>query len=434
MQVIGSSEAERYPGRQVTVRGHVHSLRLLGNIAFLRIRDSHGTIQATVENKDLLEQVSALQLESAVIARGELVEQPKSPGQFELRLEELTILSLAQAPLPVEINKENRVEALSISTLLDYRPITLRSLKARAVFKIEAALCAAFRQYLNTQGFTEIHSPKLVATGTEGGAQLFAVEYFGRQAYLAQSPQFYKQMMVGVFERVFEIAAVYRAEEHDTTRHLNEYISMDFEMGFIESEQDIIRMQVGLLKYMLEHLRENCQAELELFGAKVPEITDIPQIKLQEAHELLRSKLKWKNETRTSDLDPEAEQLLCNHFRETEGSEFVYITHYPREVRPFYAMPEAVTGATHSFDLLFRGLEITTGGQRIHQYEQLCDSIRGRGLQPESFSDYLQCFRYGMPPHGGLAFGLERVAKQLLNLPNVKQASLFPRDCNRLTP
>jgi nondiscriminating aspartyl-tRNA synthetase len=238
----------------------------LGNIAFLRIRDSHGTIQATVEGKELLEQVGSLQLESAVIARGQLVEQPRSPGQFELKLETLELLSLAQAPLPVEINKESRIDSLSISTLLDYRPITLRSLKARAIFKIEAALCAAFRQYLTSQGFTEIHSPKLVATGTEGGAQLFAVEYFGRQAYLAQSPQFYKQMMVGVFERVFEIAAVYRAEEHDTTRHINEYISMDFEMGFIESEQDIMRMQMGLLKYMLDYLRENCAAEFAMYG------------------------------------------------------------------------------------------------------------------------------------------------------------------------
>ena len=321
--------------------------------------------------------------------------------------------------------------------MLDYRPLTLRSEKARAVFKIEAELCAGFREHLGLERFVEIHSPKIVSTGTEGGANLFSIDYFGKTAYLAQSPQFYKQIMVGVFERVFEIGPVYRAEQHDTTRHLNEYISMDFEMGFIESEQDLIKMQIGLLSHMLERVEERCARELALFEAVVPKIHTIPQLKLAEAIKLLESKLGWSGAS--SDLDPEGERLLCQHFSETEGSEFVYITHYPLSVRPFYAMKakeETPEGEplSHSFDLLFRGLEVTTGGQRIHKFEQLTEAMQSRGLNPEAFTDYLQCFRYGMPPHGGLAIGLERLAKQLLGLPTVKLASLFPRDINRLSP
>jgi len=299
--------------------------------------------------------------------------------------------------------------------------------------------------FLNSKGFTEIHSPKIVSTGTEGGAQLFKIDYFGTPAYLAQSPQFYKQIMVGVFERVFEIGPVYRAEEHDTTRHLNEYISMDFEMGFIESEQDLIAMQTGMLKHMFAVVREKCEAELALFGAQIPVLTQIPQISLAEAITLLESTTKWRagkvSANSLPDLDPEAERLLTQHFCAAENSELVYVTKYPHDVRPFYAMPLQETlsdGRTmklsKSFDLLYRGLEITTGGQRIHNPTELKQSMTERGLDPAQFGDYLQCFRYGMPPHGGLAIGLERLTKQLLGLPTVKLAALFPRDINRLRP
>ncbi|MGH9548187.1 MAG: aspartate--tRNA(Asn) ligase, partial [Terriglobales bacterium] len=267
-------------------------------------------------------------------------------------------------------------------------------------------------------------------------ANLFAIDYFGKKAFLAQSPQFYKQIMVGVFERVFEIGPVYRAEQHDTTRHLNEYISMDFEMGFVESEQDVIAMQTQLLKHMFSRLERECARELEYFQAQVPKFETIPQLQLAQAIELLRTKLGWSGAA--GDLDPEGERLLCQHFLETTGCDLVYITHYPLHVRPFYAMPAlAQDGAeplSHSFDLLYRGLEITTGGQRIHGYDQLISSMRARGLDPAEFGDYLQCFKFAMPPHGGLAIGLERLAKQLLGLPTVKLTSLFPRDINRLTP
>lgn len=430
-------ETPQQVGREVALTGFVHAIRKLGKIAFVLLRDRSGIIQLIADKEDLVKQVSSLGLETPVRAWGKVSQSAQASAGVEIHLTAVEALSASRETIPVEINKSAKVDGLSLSAMLDYRPLTLRAEKVRAIFKIEAELCRAFREFLTGEGFTEIHSPKLVATGTEGGAALFKVDYFGRQAYLAQSPQFYKQMMVGVFERVFEIGPVYRAEEHDTTRHLNEYISMDYEMGFIESEQDVIAMQVKLLRHMFGSVSENCVRELEVWGAaSPPRVTTIPQLTLADAHTLLRSKLGWQRaESEGMDLDADAERLLCEHFQKTEGVPLVYVTRYPREVRPFYAMPTQETPPmTHSFDLLYNGLEITTGGQRIHEYEELVASIRARGMEPEDFADYLQCFKYGMPPHGGLAIGLERLAKQLLGLPNVKLAALFPRDRNRLTP
>jgi nondiscriminating aspartyl-tRNA synthetase len=433
MQLIESTvqEAWKLCGRQVKLRGHIHAIRRMGNLAFVLLRDHTGLIQVTVEDSQLLIVLQELRAEIPIVVFGELVEQMKAPNQVELRATAMEVLSKSGGSLPVEINKDSKMESLSLSTMLDYRPLTLRSPKQRAIFKLEAELCKAFRSFLNAQQFTEIHSPKIVSTGTEGGAQLFKLQYFETSAYLAQSPQFYKQIMVGVYGRVFEIGPVYRAEEHDTTRHLNEYISMDLEMGFIESEQDIIAMQIELLKHMFAHIAEICAEELSLYGATVPSFNTIPQITLAEAQGLLESKFGWS--ASGTDLDPEGERLLCQYFHESENSELVYITRYPQSVRPFYTLPDG-QGNTHSFDLLYKGLEITTGGQRIHQVQQLKQNLSGRGMDPATFGDYLQCFEYGMPPHGGLAIGLERLAKQLLGLPNVKLASLFPRDRNRITP
>jgi nondiscriminating aspartyl-tRNA synthetase len=418
----------------IEIRGHVQAIRKLGNLAFIVVRDRAGVIQTVVEEADLLAVVQQLTPEMAIAVRGEVMPNPVgSTGAVELKAKELLMLGAPSVVLPVEIAKNQKVDSLSLPALLDYRPLTLRNEKVRAIFKIQAALCTGFRAYLATQGFTEIHSPKLVATGTEGGAQLFSLDYFGKRAYLAQSPQFYKQMMVGVFERVFEIGPVYRAEEHDTTRHLNEYISMDVEMGFIQDEQDLMLLEKRLLQDMFSYAGLLCEAELALYDVKMPALEVLPQITLADALLLLQSQYNWKAGDSTPDLDPEGERLLSEHFLKKENSEFVFVTRYPHAVRPFYTMPEQST-SSRSFDLLFRGLEVTTGGQRIHEHKQLCDSISQRGLKPEQFADYLQCFAYGMPPHGGFAIGLERLTKQLLGLPNVKQASLFPRDRNRITP
>jgi nondiscriminating aspartyl-tRNA synthetase len=273
-----------------------------------------------------------------------------------------------------------------------------------------------------------------VAAGTEGGTALFAVQYFERTAYLAQSPQFYKQMLVGAgFERVYEVGPVYRAEEHNTKRHLNEYISLDYEMGFIDDFREITAVETELLRHSFAPIERTCPRELELHHAEIPKVpAEIPHIRLAEALNILRERYDKHVE---DDLDPEGEKLLCQYAKEEWGTEFVFVTHYPRDTRPMYAMPsEEDPALTNSFDLLYKGLEITTGGQRIHDYHMLVESIRARGLDPADFDFYLEIFKYGMPPHGGLAIGAERLTAQLLNLPNVRQASLFPRDRTRIVP
>ncbi|MDZ4833520.1 MAG: aspartate--tRNA(Asn) ligase [Candidatus Melainabacteria bacterium] len=437
---VSVKQASSREGHVVHVAGHVHSMRDLGKVFFINVRDASGVIQTVVEKDSLLAIAREISVETPVRISGKLVAQAHKNGGFEIQVETLEPLAKVVDTPPVELSKDTKMDGLSLSTLLDYRPITLRSPKVKAIFKIEAAITRAFREFLTNENFVEIHSPKIVATGTEGGAQLFKLDYFGTTAYLAQSPQFYKQIMVGVFERVFEVAPVYRAEEHDTSRHLNEYISLDLEMGFIESEQDIIAMQVNLLRYIFDHIREYCPDEVAIYGTEIPRIETIPQITLTEALELLSSKLGWHQEAQ-NDLDPEGERLLCEHFRKEHGSDFLYVKYYPLAARPFYTMPLSdplsngkVEPLSRGFDLLFRGLEVTTGGQRIHEYEHLRSSIAGRGLNPDDFAEYLQCFRFGMPPHGGLAIGLERITKQLLGLPSVKQTALFPRDINRLKP
>lgn len=437
---LSIKQASTRIGEVVQIAGHVHSFRDLGKLFFITVRDASGLLQAVVERESLLCIAREISVETPVKLSGLVVEQNSIKGGSEIQVETLERLARVREIPPVELSKEKKMDSLSLSTLLDYRPITLRSPKVKAIFKIEARISQAFREFLAKEDFVEIHSPKIVATGTEGGAQLFKLDYFGKPAFLAQSPQFYKQIMVGVFERVFEVAAVYRAEEHDTSRHLNEYISLDFEMGFIESEQDLIAMQVKLLRHIFDSVRESCADELAMYGAEVPVIETIPQITLHEALELLSSKLGWAQEAH-NDLDPEGERLLCQYFKKTTGCELVYVKYYPLSARPFYTMPLSsslsngkVETSSRGFDLLFRGLEVTTGGQRIHEFEELHAAIAARGLNPEDFAEYLQCFRFGMPPHGGLAIGLERITKQLLGLPTIKQAALFPRDINRLKP
>ncbi|MCC7530337.1 MAG: aspartate--tRNA(Asn) ligase [Candidatus Melainabacteria bacterium] len=431
---ISSRQLSQHTGSTVRIHGHIQSLRDMGNLAFVVIRDMAGAVQLVADEQEVLSVVRQAGTETPVVAEGVVVARPQGQG-FEIQLKELTLLSTPAQSLPVEIGKQSKVDGLALSTMLDYRPLTLRSPKVRSIFKIEAVFCEAFREFLRERQFTEIHSPKIVATGTEGGAQLFKLNYFGQVAFLAQSPQFYKQIMVGALERVFEIAPVYRAEVHDTTRHLNEYISMDVEMGFIEDERDLTGLLNKLIQHMFEMVAQNCSEELELYGATVPEVGTIPAITLAEAVEIINSCKKKGNQEKT-DLDPEGEKIICEHFFKKENSDLVFITGYPLSVRPFYAMPLPQEGemSSRSFDLLFRGLEITTGGQRIHRHEELVQAIKGRGLDPEAFKDYLQCFHYGMPPHGGFAIGLERIAKQLLGLPSVKLAALFPRDINRMTP
>ena len=322
----------------------------------------------------------------------------------------------------------------SLETRLSLRPVSLRNVRERAKFKIQEGIVRGFREFLSSQGFTEVHTPKIVSRGAEGGANVFKLNYFNKKAELGQSPQFYKQMMVGVFDRVFEVAPVFRAEKHNTTRHLNEYIGLDFEMGYIGSFEDVMAMETGFLKYTMELLKSEYKKELDMLGIDLPSISQIPHVRFAEAKQLVSEKYNRKIRN-PFDLEPEEEVLIGRYFKEEYDSDFVFVTHYPSKKRPFYAMDDPEdTSVTLSFDLLYKGLEITTGGQRIHDYQMILEKMEKRGMDPEDIKDYLMIFKYGMPPHGGLGIGLERLTMRLLDEQNVRETSLFPRDVTRLEP
>ncbi|MEF2279884.1 aspartate--tRNA(Asn) ligase [Deinococcus sp. YIM 134068] len=417
-------ELPQHEGRTVRLQGFLHARRDLGGVQFLVLRDRSGLAQCVGSGLTLPLPESSIEVVGRVKAHA------KAPGGFEVAVESLRVLTAATQPPPVEIPKMEW--NVNPETMLDYRVVTVRGLKERAALKVQAELVAGFRDHLMTEGFTEISTPKIVSAGAEGGANLFPIDYFGRPAYLAQSPQLYKQIMVGVFERVFEVAPVYRAEEHATSRHLNEYLSLDVEMGFIESEEDVMDLETRLLAAITTRLRERAGDEFKLLGSTIPDVpARIPRITLLDARQLVAE--KYGHAVGGKDLDPEAERLLSQHYAETEGTDFVFVTKYPRAARPFYAHPDEGE-LTRGFDLLFRGIEITSGGQRIHDHAMLMESIAAYKLNPESLAGYTEVFQYGMPPHGGFAIGAERLTAKLLGIANVRYARAFPRDRHRLTP
>ena len=417
------SELPKHEGEEVEVWGWLHWRRDLGGIQFALIRDRSGVVQVVLPGGGRLPLP-----ESVVRARGRVVQSEKAPGGFEIHSEGLELLAPAEKPTPVEIPKEEW--RANPETLLTYRYVTLRGEKARAPLKIQAALVRGFRQYLDAQGFTEIFTPKIVKAGAEGGSNLFEVDYFGEPAYLAQSPQLYKQIMVGVYERVYEVAPVWRAEEHATSRHLNEYLSLDVEMGFIEDEEDVMALEEALIQAMLEEAKTSAAREIELLGAQWPKVPKtFPRVPYAEAKKIV----KELGVGMGADLNDAAERALGEYFSEKYGTDFIFVVDYPEEVRPFYTMPKG-DGLTRGFDLLFRGLEITSGGQRIHQPELIIEQLKKKGMNVEAFKDYIEVFRYGMPPHGGFAIGAERFTQKLLGLPNVRYARAFPRDRHRVTP
>ncbi len=347
-------------------------------------------------------------------------------------LTSVTVLSEPSAAMPLPVSKWKL--NTSLEAKLNYRPLSLRNLQERAKFRIQEGIARGFREFLTTQGFTEIRTPKIGAKGAEGGSNVFKLDYFHRPAVLAQSPQFYKQMMVGVFDRVFETGPVFRAEKHNTKRHLNEYTSLDFEMGFIDSFQDIMAMETGFLQYTMELLKRDYKTELDMLDITLPKVDRIPQVRFDEAKRLVAE--KYNRQIRNPyDLEPEEEALIGRYFEEEYGADFVFVTHYPSKKRPFYAMddPDDKT-FTQSFDLLFKGLEVTTGGQRIHEYQMLLDKIEAKGMTTEGMEQYLDIFKHGMPPHGGLGIGLERLTMKLIGEDNVRETCLFPRDLSRLEP
>lgn len=421
-----------YVGKTVKMNGAVHNIRDMGEFAFIILRKAEGLVQCVYEEGKTEFDLKDLKEESAVEVTGVIALEERAPQGFELRLTDIRVLSEPAETMPIAINKWKM--NTSLETRLSLRPVSLRNVRERAKFKIQEGIVRGFREFLSSQGFTEVHTPKIVSRGAEGGANVFKLNYFNKKAELGQSPQFYKQMMVGVFDRVFEVAPVFRAEKHNTTRHLNEYIGLDFEMGYIDSFEDVMAMETGFLKYTMELLKSEYKKELDMLGIDLPSISQIPQVRFDEAKQLVSEKYNRKIRN-PFDLEPEEEVLIGRYFKEEYDSDFVFVTHYPSKKRPFYAMDDPADARfTLSFDLLYKGLEITTGGQRIHDYQMILGKMEKRGMDPEDIKDYLMIFKYGMPPHGGLGIGLERLTMRLLDEQNVRETSLFPRDVTRLEP
>lgn len=429
MERVLISKLNNCIGKEVKIMGWIYRIRKLKAITFIIIRDRSGLVQCIAMNN--MTNLSDVNLESVVSITGEVKKSENNLNDFEISIKTFELINVAEESLGIQINKAHL--EVNLDTMLNNRVLSLRHEKTNAVFKIQNLIVQGFREFLISEDYTEIFTPKIIAEGIEGGVDLFEVKYFDTNAYLAQSPQFHKQMMVGAgFERVFEVAHVYRAERHNTTRHLNEYVSMDLEIGFIKDEEEIMEAEERLLRYILNKVEKEGQIHLQILNATMPTMGDkIPRIKFTKVLDILKT--EFNKFDLDGDLDPEGEKLICKYAKEKLGSDFVFLTHYPRKKRPMYAMPCGET-ETHSFDLLFRGVEITTGGQRIHEYKQLIENIKYKGLNPEKYESYTSVFKLGMPPHGGLAIGLERITMQLLSLENIREASLFPRDRTRLVP
>jgi nondiscriminating aspartyl-tRNA synthetase len=432
---VSYADFEQYENQIVTIKGIIHNIRMMSDFAFVILRTARETIQCVyAESFSSYRMSEDVKEECAAKITGKIVAGETKDGskRYELQIHDIVLLSHPADIPPVVITKKQ--VNCDLSTKLDYRPVTLRNPKERAIFKLQEGIQRGFREFLTGQGFTEIHSPKINFAGAEGGTNVFKLDYFGKQVYLAQSPQLYKQAMVAVYEKVFEIAPVFRAEHHDTSRHLNEYISMDLEMGMIDGFEDIMNMETGVLKYIMNLLKTEYKNEVELLHVDIPEITQIPVLKFMEAKEILMKTFKYKPSD-MKDFDPEEEQLLGKYAKKQFNSDFIFITHYPSKKRPFYTMDDpADPEYTLSFDLLFRGLEITSGGQRVHDYNEQVAKMQKLGMNPEEFATYLMLHKYGAPPHGGLGLGLERLTMHLLGAKNVREATMFPRDINRVSP
>lgn len=415
-------------GGDVTVEGWVHRRRRLANVTFVVLRDRSGFAQAVFTESCAREQVSELPEETVVRVTGTVVENLNAPGGFEIIDPAITALSAPAQPLPVELWRPTLKATLP--TVLDHAPLTWRHPSRQAVWKIAAASMAGFRRHLDSVGFTEVTTPKIVDLSTESGANVFALNYFGTTAYLAQSPQLYKQVLTGVFERVYEVGPVFRAEPHDTTRHLSEYVSLDAELGFIDDHRDVLAVLRSTLAAMLDTIRATAAGALDVLGAELPVVPEqIPIVHFADALKLVGA------DPDEPDLAPEHERALGIWAKREFDSDFLAVEGYPAAKRPFYTHPQPGDARwTNSFDLLFRGLELVTGGQRLHEHGDYLTAMAARGEDPSRYSAYLQAMSHGMPPHGGFAIGLERWVARLLAADNVREVALFPRDANRLRP
>ncbi|EKE11732.1 MAG: hypothetical protein ACD_15C00031G0002 [uncultured bacterium] len=426
-------------GKIVKLKGWVNIRRDHGKLIFIDLRDRTGKIQMVIipDKEEAYKAAKEIRNEYIIEVEGLVKARPggaknekSNTGGVEIEVEKLFVISKPEVEMPVNISEDNM--NLQLETLLDNRTITLRNEKVKAIFKIYSEIISAYSRFMKSESFVEIKTPKILSSATEGGANFFKIKYFDQDAYLAQSPQFYKQAGAAIFERVFEVGSVFRAEPHYTTRHVNEYIGLDAEMAFIDGFEDVMDELEKVMQYVLSEIAKNCSRELEMYGVEIFPVEKIPKMKLTEALDILDKEYGKKMEE--VDIDAEGERLICEWVKKNHQSDFVFLTHYPTSIRPFYSMPSSDPQYTETFDLLFMGVEIASGGQRIHDYNQLVASIKKKGLDPEQFNDYLDIFKYGVPPHGGWGLGSERIVQKILALGSIKEAILFPRDVKRLTP
>lgn len=432
-----SRDLSAHVGKPATVQGWIHKKRLLGGLTFINIRDRSGLTQATFENKEEVEKLRGLHIGTVISVTGEVFDEPRAPGGVELRNPTLIVEVPVEEPSPIEIDKPLDHKPDNLDTLFENRVVGLRNLQETAIFKIQAEVKESIRQYLRSQDFTEFNSPKLLPGATEGGAEVFKLDYFGQEATLAQSAQFYKQIMVGVFERAYEINPTYRAELSATTRHMTEFMHIDAEIGFIEF-QDLMDLLSGLLNAVVHTVWEKYEAELKRWNATKPVLPEkIPAIPMSEIHERY-SKATGQNTVGEKDLRPDEERWICEYAKKSLNSDAVFVTEWPASEMKFYhKADEQNPDLALRCDLLFRGVEIATGSMREHRYDALLKQLKEMtGGDPENpgFKYYLMAFKYGLPAHGGFGMGLERVTQKIIGLNNVKEAALFPRDINRLAP
>jgi len=424
--------------KEVTISGWVNVRRDHGKLVFIDLRDRTGIVQmvALPDKAEVHEKAQSLRCEWVVQITGTVNKRPEkmvnseSPtGDIEIEITGIEVLA-SSAELPFDTDGD-----LNLDTYFDYLPLTIRSQKGRDIFTLQATIAQAYRWALIQRGFTEFQAPALVGEDAEGGAAAFKVDYYkDKKAFLATSPQLYKEIMVGAFERVFTIAKIFRGEKHATTRHLSEITQMDFEMGFIKDHTDVMDMLEQVIRDVVSAVSETHADIFTRFGTEVPAVPAgaFPVLKLSEAQEILENEFETKA-VGEPDLEPEHERLICKWAKEKHGSDFVFVTHFPTTKRAFYTYPDPENPeVSYSFDLLFRGLEINSGSQRFHDRAGQVEALKAKGLDPEKFDFYLQMHKYGIPPHGGCSTGLERFTARMLELPNVKQAAAFPRDMNRI--
>jgi nondiscriminating aspartyl-tRNA synthetase len=429
-----AADLPRHVGEHVMISGWLHRRRDLKSVTFLILRDRSGLAQVVLhEPGGDPASPAALPEETVLMIEGTVTASPRAPGGAELTDPVLTPLSAPASPPPFDLYRPSVTAGLPV--ILDGAPTSLRHPRLRAGFEVAAASVAGFRAALDGAGFTEVYTPKIVGSATESGASVFGIDFFGRPAYLAQSPQFYKQGLVGVFERVYEVGPAFRAEPHDTARHLAQYTSLDAELGFITDHHDVMAVLRDVLDAMVAAIRDRARYSWEVLGLTLPEVPDpIPELPFARAQELIAGQAGW-DPRGEPDLSPADERWLCGWAQRELGSEFLFVTGYPMAKRPFYTHPDpARPGYSNGFDLLFRGLELVTGGQRLHQHADYLAALAARGEDPAPYASYLEVFAHGMPPHGGFAIGLERWTARLTGAANVREVTLFPRDLHRLTP